>query len=474
MVPEINFCQKMEQQEILLDLPQETEKKAAPLLSFSDFLKNLELQKDPEEKIRNCILFMQQCLSREGPPSFKEFWETRKLCLLLFKESLNPKVRNELWERYIGLTTEAYHLKEMMDNESSFARQQIEAAIQDLEKNLDQSSALAQQVCAIELPEECARAAAQSGSYNRYNQELHLLHSFAERVHALRQEVLKTQMRFRFKNKLLDQLMGLGDRVFPRRKELTQLLSQLFLTDVESYVERSFSKELEEQSGPALKDTIKAFQFVAKQLYLNAESVSKTKELLNQCWQKVQARQQERKSQLLQQKEADRALHQEHQEKRKLKEEIENERQKQFQLLKSEIQELLEAEIEADALQKKYSFFEEEKARLILQESEEALLDSLMRQLKIALFDKRQKALLAQPEASDFGHQLEELLDEKKKIRQELKKELESVRKQSGSSGLDFEKAMFYRDFMESGKQLLERLELSIIEIEEKLFDIEK
>src|SRR5262245_28088096 len=137
MASAINFCQKMEQQEILLDLPQETEKKSAPLLSFSDFLKKLELQKDPEEKIRTCILFMQQCLSREGPPSFKEFWETRKLCLLLFKESLNPKVRNELWECYIGLTTEAYHLKEMMDNESSFARQQIEAAIQDLEKNLD-------------------------------------------------------------------------------------------------------------------------------------------------------------------------------------------------------------------------------------------------------------------------------------------------------------------------------------------------
>ncbi|HSX11891.1 MAG TPA: hypothetical protein VLF61_00170, partial [Rhabdochlamydiaceae bacterium] len=284
----------MEQQEIILDLPKEHEEKAVVSLSFSDFLKMMEMQKDPEEKIRNCIAFMQQCLSREGPPSFKEFWEARKLSLLLFKESLNPKVRNELWECYVGLTTEAYHLKEMMDNESSFARQQIESAIQDLEKNLHHFAVLAQQVPSLELPEECRQAAAQSGSYNRHNQELHLLHSYAERIHSLRKEVLKTQMRFRFKNKLLDQLMKLGDQVFPRRKELTQQLSQLFLNDVESYVDCSFPKEI--QDSPAIvKDTIKAFQFVAKQLYLSAEVVSKSKELLSQCWQKVQVRQQEQK-----------------------------------------------------------------------------------------------------------------------------------------------------------------------------------
>lgn len=527
----------MEQQEILFDLPLENSAKAVPLRSFSDFLKEQEVHKDPEDKIRGCIQFMQQCLSREGPPSFKDFWEVRKLCLVLFKESLNPKVRSELWECYIGLTTEAYHLKEMMDTESSFAREQIESAIQDLEQNLQNFSSLLKQVPQIDLPEECARVAANSPSYDEWNQQLHLLHSFAERVHALRQEILKTQMRFRFKNKLLDKLMKLGDQIFPRRKELTQQLSTAFFNDVDSYANQSFSKELQEASGYLLKDTIKAFQFVAKQLYLSSEIVLKTKELLNQCWEKVQIKEKERKEQLAQKKDLFRANYEqlfkklqeldeafssgklpehdldasytqlqqemsaielgrdevrsikhyfqqiknrlvekqnrEYQEKKKVQDQLEEQRQKSFQLLKSEIQRVLEESADQETLLKKQAVFEEEKKGLALNESETEAIDSLMRQLKLALFDKCQEALFAlsdtHPELAD---KLQELLDERKKMRQELKRELESVRKLSGGSGLDFEKAMFYRDLMESGKELLDRMESSIIEIEEKLFDL--
>lgn len=527
----------MEQQEILLDIPQEKEKTGDALLSFSDFLKQQEIQKDPEEKIRGCILFMQSCLSREGPPSFKDFWEVRKLCLLLFKETLSPKVRSELWESYIGLTTEAYHLKEMMDSESSFAREQIESAIHDLQQNLENFSTLLSQVPHIELPEECSQFAPQSGSYDGWNQQLHLLHSFAERIHALRKEILKTQMRFRFKNKLLDKLMKLGDQIFPRRKDLTQQLSHAFLNDVESYINGPFSKELEHSSIFALKDTVKAFQFVARQLYLSSEVVTKAKDLLSQCWEKIQVKEKEKKGELAQKKEVYRANYDElfkklqdlecrftegkiegheleaaadqlqqemaalelgrdevrslkqqfqqlrkklvekqnkaTQEKKKLLEELENQRQDSFQSLKSEIQSALEGALDLELMLKKQSLFEEEKKRLILHESEMRVIESLLRELKMALFDKRQEILFTQSESqSDFSEKLQELLDERKKMRQEIKKELESVRKLSGGSGLDFEKAMFYRELMDSHKELLDRMESSVIEIEEKLFDL--
>ena len=61
-------------------------------------------------------------------PHFKDFWEARRLCLPLFKENMNPKSRSLLWAEYIEISAEARKLKEILDEQSPFAVEQIELA----------------------------------------------------------------------------------------------------------------------------------------------------------------------------------------------------------------------------------------------------------------------------------------------------------------------------------------------------------
>jgi hypothetical protein len=146
-----------------------------------------------EEQISNCLLAMQEALAFAPAPAFKEFWDAKKRCLQLFKENLTPRVRKTLWERYVALIAEVRHAKEAADIQADFAQEQIEAAIHDLEKQVLQ-----------EVEKE--------------KQEAPLLEAFAGRILSLREELLKTPMRFRFKNRLLGQLARLGDIVFPLKK----------------------------------------------------------------------------------------------------------------------------------------------------------------------------------------------------------------------------------------------------------------
>src|SRR3989338_3855667 len=89
--------------------------------------------KIPEEKIAEGLKEMRCSLAQEGVPRFKEFWEMRKALLSLFKENLNPLVRSKLWAEYIELTVEARHLKEILEEESVFAMEQIGLAIESLQ-----------------------------------------------------------------------------------------------------------------------------------------------------------------------------------------------------------------------------------------------------------------------------------------------------------------------------------------------------
>lgn len=470
----------MEQQaEIPLDVMQD--RAEASLKKERPFSFEIELAtlKEPEEKIAFSLQFMQRCLSREGPPSFKEFWEARKLCLTFFKQTLNPKSRSLLWEKYIGLTSEAYHLKELMDQESSFAREQIEGAIKALEDNIQNITTLLNQAESLDIPEECYPILSNRNQYQLSYQEFYLLHTFAERAHALRKEILKTEMRFRFKNKLLDALTNIGDHLFPRRKLLMENLCDAFLVDIEKYAKGAFDRELQSGSIFTLKDTIKALQYVAGQLYFNSEPFAKTKKLLGECWEKIQVKERERRAHLAKKKEISRQndeesakRNQEEKEQKRIDDEIESQRRALFLAYKLELQNLIEASLDLELLQKKYDQLDEEKSALILNEQELVEISSLLREIKQKIFDQKQQLLfsLEDPEILD---KLDDLLGERKKMRQELKKELESLRKASFGSGMDFERAIYFKDLLENGKQLLDKIETSIVEIEEKIFDLE-
>jgi hypothetical protein len=64
-------------------------------------------------------------------------------------------------------------------------------------------------------------------------------------------------------------------------------------------------------------------------------------------------------------------------------------------------------------------------------------------------------------------------LEQKKQRRQEIKEQVEQYRKAVGSSNLDFEKGMQIRELMDQEKELLEKTNSSIEEIEQKIAEFE-
>ena len=183
-------------------------------------MRHFEEESTAEGKIRLSIDFMSAALSHSGTPRFKDFWEGRRLCLPLFKENISPKVRSQLWGSYIELSTEAKRLKEILDEQSAFAIEQIELAIQGLESDLERYDHILSQSQEAPLLPECVTLKDKEEFYSQVQRELALLNTLAVRVNGMRKEVVKTEMRIRIKNKLLERLSLCGDQIFPRRKEL--------------------------------------------------------------------------------------------------------------------------------------------------------------------------------------------------------------------------------------------------------------
>jgi uncharacterized protein YajQ (UPF0234 family) len=109
-----------------------------------------------------------------------------------------------------------------------------------------------------------------------------------------------------------------------------------------------------------------------------------------------------------------------------------------------------------------------------LAKPEKQIVDRLFKQLKDIIDDKKEKTLLMLSEDDQKAlDQLKDVLEERKLRRQEIKNQLENYRKLLGGSGFDFEKAMMYREMIESEKLTLEKINSSVEEIEEKIEEIE-
>src|SRR3990167_6563154 len=122
------------------------EKKTIESEDFKVFFLIFSEMKDPEEKIRKAIEFMRSRLSLSASPGFRDFWEVRKVCLPLFKENIFPRSRAELWQQYIDLSEEARRLKEILDEQSAFAYEQIDLAVQALVQDLSSYQAIIDQM----------------------------------------------------------------------------------------------------------------------------------------------------------------------------------------------------------------------------------------------------------------------------------------------------------------------------------------
>lgn len=280
------------------------EEQDPPTQDNEHFLKSFDALSTPEEKLKMCITFMREALAQPVSPNFKGFWDVRKICLPLFKESLAAQARAELWAEYIELTREGRRLKDLLDEETAFAVEQIDLAIGALEDEVKgyhtHRDEILEKTADVDLPSETHTLEKRFDFYQKLQKQLILLNFYASRINALRKELIRTEMRIRQKNKFFQRLSLLGDEVFPARKELIHEISEAFVEDVGLFVEDYFSEanfnEAEvRRSVFFFREEIKNLQTVAKVLTLNTHAFSATREMLSTCWDKLKGMEKELK-----------------------------------------------------------------------------------------------------------------------------------------------------------------------------------
>ena len=104
--------------------------------------------------------------------------------------------------------------------------EQIDLAIQSIESDLTHFQDRLQQVRPLSFPARSETISEKAESYDKIQSELNLLNTLASRLNAFRKEVIKTDMRIRFKAKFFKRLSQPGDQIFPRRKELIETVSR--------------------------------------------------------------------------------------------------------------------------------------------------------------------------------------------------------------------------------------------------------
>lgn len=507
---------------------------------FEAFQKMFDEQPDAESKLQLAIDFMEASLAQGGTPHFRSFWEARRLCLTLFRENISPATRGQLWHKYSELSKEARRLKEILDEQSSFAVEQIEIAVQALENDIAQFQ---EQVDKTTWSDQLVFPQLLKGSvsvYQELQKQLNVLNVQASRINALRKELLKTEMRVRQKNKFFQRLSVAGDQVFPKRKEFIKQISQQFVDDVNQFISEHFGEQSSRESLYVLREEIKSLQGLAKVLTLNTNAFTQTRTRLSECWDHIKVEEKERKKERAQQRVVFKQNADEiQQEIQALKESFQKNEESSAEAQKkienivqhmrrvelgrdelkvlreelAEVRRLVQDKLKADEDQRqhheqernrqkkeKYYLLKERAEQLLqrhetqdidqlvvdrealgveLQESsltknEKQEIERLLKPLRDIITEKKEKALLALSEDDRQSlQQLKDILQQRKDRRQEIKNQLEVLRKAAGSSSLDFEKAMSYTAQINEEKERLEKANQGIQEMERKIADLQ-
>ncbi|MCP5469378.1 MAG: hypothetical protein H7A36_02615 [Chlamydiales bacterium] len=505
--------------------------------SLEEFVSSFEQIEGIEEKLDTLISYMSDTLSKPSAPYFKGFWEARKLCFPLFKEEIGAVKRAELWNRYRELTREGRELKNMLDQETAFAVEQIDLAIASLEKELEEGG---QEHGSVSFPDKLKSLEGRESFYLERQQKLNGYNFLASRINSLRKELVKTEMRIRHKNKFFQRLSKLGDRVFPERKALIKEISEAFEGDVGSFIEAHFSKknfshERVRRSVFFFREEIKALQAVAKTLTLNTHAFTATRESLSECWDQLRGMEKELKKEYAEQKvksaensEEVRKRLQEFAQKREemsvdaaykeldtigrsmreieltrtdvaaLKDEIKElrapleavreqkeqelkEQQVAFEKARKEKAEEFKGRLKAlvdydlEELESKLEVYKKELSTLSIPKGERQVCERLLRSCRDKLAEKREAALLSMSDDARANlESLEKLLEERRDQRREIKEQIEEYRKVMGGSALDIEKAMKFNELMAQEKERLEKCDHAIEEVEQKIEELRR
>jgi DNA repair exonuclease SbcCD ATPase subunit len=335
-------------------------------------------------------------------------------------------------------------------------------------------------------------------------------------------------MRISVKNKLLKRLSKLGDQVFPRRKELIKEVSEKFINDVDYFVSHRFSQKEGEKSVPpfVLRDEIKSLQALAKLLTLNTQAFTKTRKMLSECWDQIKEVEKDRKKEYVERsKEFEKNKEEfapkieelrafcsnaENLSKEQILEKISTLQgemrtlplsREDVKTMRAEIQQIRNEALDkiqekVDAKEKKdRKQIEELKTELTtilaneaasnLESLEEAegRLREVFESLKLAVAEKqifernfsdlRSFILDKKGEKADTLDELENLLEEREELLNQVKQQVQDYRKEMGGSGLDFEKAMTYRELYDSAKIHLDKEVEAVDQLEEKIAEKE-
>lgn len=489
------------------------------------------IQETHEEQLTQIVKQMEGALSQEGHPDFKTFWESQKRCLELLKENISPHVKAAYWEKYRDLTREVKRLREIFQEQSAFASEQIDGAVSALEQDIQLFENRIENALSVNLP---GIPGVRMKFYQQKQKEAIFLNALAGRVNSLRKELIKTEMRVRQKNQFFERLSSAGDFIFPKRKELIKEISEAFLADVALFLKTNNLKE--SHSLFQLREEIKNFQQMAKILSLNTQAFTDARLKLSEFWEKIKDAEKERKKELDEQKhqsvenarevsakiaeivlsmkdkqpsaheierkqaeilnfmhaktlaredvkklreELDGAfkpfrdkLLEEEKKRREVELEEEEARQAKIKALEEhcfELEEQLKT-LDESALSSQLQELEREITELRLSEKERELLFRLLRPARDHLEKiSLEKAFALPGTHPQKGALLEELFREATQKRIELKAQLEKYRKASGASGLDFEQSLFLNEQIHQEKERLEHLNMTITRLEAEI-----
>lgn len=221
-----------------------------------------------EEGVHAALEEMRKFLCEGEKANFREFWRARKRCIELFKGNMHPLRRSYLWEEYTKLLKEAHRLQKIFDEETEFEREQMLLAIEGLEKEFDERE---KRVAASPLLP--LQGLKRKKEISHIQSLIGYLKGLKEKIFALRKEVIDFEMRISQKNKLLEEIQRIGNKVFPEAHALLERVGELVHEEVKGSVEASLDQ-----------NTIKGIQEDLKYCEMSKDYYRKIRKMLEKGW----------------------------------------------------------------------------------------------------------------------------------------------------------------------------------------------
>jgi hypothetical protein len=492
-----------------------------------EIIKEISKLSKVENKIVSLLDKMQEALHSQ-PLELKIFFDIKSISLNLFKENMSISLRSELWKKYIELLEEAKKVKDAIDDQNSFAIEQIDIAIKALENDLKNFDKLLKNIKPIDI----ANIKAFESNllfFIDIQKELSLLNSFAIRINSLRKEIVKTSMKIKTKSNFFTRLANLGDLIFPKRKEKINLLSIKFTNVIDE-----FTKDYDDKKAPffVLKTEIKDLQNIAKIFTINTASFTESRMKLSKYWDKIKESERIYKQNQLKSNKNSYPIEEKIiefcafcQTKPKKEEWIKKEKElldeiNRTDLIRSDVYKL--KKLIEDAKQVLFEEEKQNKLKIIKEEKEEkeekSNKDKIITDLKITIENLTSNTSLAVNKIIEEKNNLEkklislnlskfesllfnsnlkkiedtiedkkdleiintknlnnikDVLSKKSKKRVEIKNVYEDIRKELNKSNLDFEKAILLRDLLNIQKTRLDKIDLSLDKLQEEIINLE-